>query len=146
MNAIARYALAATASLFAAAFHLPADAAPAAADPAANDIITFDQYRDWRLHFIEERQVQIAAELAEKDLTAQRRAGLERQKAYYDFFAAMSPAERDRRFRERFDEIDTNHDGIIDHNERAAWHDKQRAFYERSNSYRRETAANDLHR
>jgi hypothetical protein len=144
MNAIARYALAATASLFAATCHLPADAAPA--DPAANDTITFSQYRDWRLHFIEERQTQIAAELSEKDLTAQRRAGLERQKAYYDFFAAMSPAERDRRFRERFDEIDTNHDGIIDHNERTAWHDKQRAFYDRSDSYRRETAANDLHR
>jgi hypothetical protein len=145
MNAIARYALAATASLFAAALHLPADAAPAAADPAANDTITFDQYRDWRLHFVEERQTQIAAELAEKDLTAQRRAALERQKAYYDFFAAMSPAERDRRFRERFDEIDSNHDGIIDHNERAAWHDKQRAFYDRPNSYRRETAADDPH-
>jgi Ca2+-binding EF-hand superfamily protein len=79
-------------------------------------------------------------------LTTQRRAGLERQKAYYDFFAAMSATERDRRFRERFDEIDTNHDGIIDHNERVAWHDKQRAFYDRSNSYRRETAANELHR
>jgi hypothetical protein len=146
MNAIVRYALAATASLFAAAFYLPAQAAPAAADTAANDTITFDQYRDWRMHFIAERQTQIAAELVEKDLTATRRAGLERQKAYYDFFAAMSPTERDRRFRERFDEIDTNHDGIIDHNERAAWHDKQRAFYDRSNSYRRETAANDLHR
>jgi hypothetical protein len=146
MNAIARYALAATASLLAAAFQLPAEAAPATADPALSDTITFDQYRDWRLHFIEERQIQIAAELAGKDLTAPRRAGLERQKAYYDFFAGMSPAERDRRFRERFDEIDTNHDGIIDHNERAAWHDKQRAFYDRPNSYRRETAANELHR
>lgn len=147
MNAIARYALAATASLLAAAFHLPAEAAPAAADTAAaNDTITFDQYRDWRQHFIEERQIQIAAELAEKDLSAQRRAALDRQKAYYDFFAAMSPAERDRRFRERFDEIDTNHDGIIDHNERTAWHDKQRAFYDRSNSDRRDTAANDLRR
>jgi hypothetical protein len=146
MNAIARYALAATASLFAAAYYLPANAAPAAADSAANDTITFDQYRDWRQHFIEERQTQIAAELAEKNLTSQRRAGLERQKAYYDFFAAMSPVERDRRFRERFEEIDTNHDGIIDHNERTAWHDKQRAFYDRPNSYRRETAANDLRR
>jgi hypothetical protein len=58
----------------------------------------------------------------------------------------MSATERDRRFRERFDEIDTNHDGIIDHNERVAWHDKQRAFYDRSNSYRREAAANELHR
>jgi hypothetical protein len=58
----------------------------------------------------------------------------------------MPAAERDHRFRDRFDEIDTNHDGIIDHNERTAWHDKRRAFYERSNSYRRETAANDTAR
>jgi hypothetical protein len=146
MNAIAKYALAATASLFAAACYLPAQAAPASTDTAATETISFDQYRDWRMHFIEERQTQIAAQLAEKGLTADRRAALDRQKAYYDFFAAMSPAERDRRFRQRFDEIDTNHDGIIDQTERAAWHEKQRAFYERPNSYRRETAANDTGR
>jgi hypothetical protein len=145
MNAIARYAFAATAGVLAASCCLPAQAAPAATDSAAVDTITFDQYRDWRMHFIEERQIQIAAELAEKNLTDARRAGLERQKAYYDYFAAMSAAERDRRFRDRFDEIDTNHDGIIDPAERAAWHDKQRAFYERSTS-RRETAANDNRR
>jgi len=145
MRAMTRYALAATATLLAAICYLPAEAAPAATDSAATDTITFEQYRDWRLHFIEERQIQIAAGLAEKGLTADRRAGLERQKAYYDFFAAMPAAERDRRFRERFDEIDTNHDGIIDHNERTAWHDKQRAFYDRSNSYRHE-AANDTGR
>ena len=146
MNAIAKYTLAATASLFAAACYLPAQAAPASTDTAATETISFDQYRDWRMHFIEERQTQIAAQLAEKGLTADRRAALDRQKAYYDFFAAMSPAERDRRFRQRFDEIDTNHDGIIDQTERAAWHEKQRAFYERPNSYRRETAANDTGR
>ncbi len=146
MNAIAKYALAATASLFAAACYLPAQAAPASTDTAATETISFDQYRDWRMHFIEERQTQIAAQLAAKGLTADRRAALDRQKAYYDFFAAMSPAERDRRFRQRFDEIDTNHDGIIDQTERAAWHEKQRAFYERPNSYRRETAANDTGR
>lgn len=145
MNAIARYAFAATAGVLAASCCLPAQAAPAATDSAAVDTITFDQYRDWRMHFIEERQIQIAAELAEKNLTDARRAGLERQKAYYDYFAAMSAAERDRRFRDRFDEIDTNHDGIIDPAERAVWHDKQRAFYERSTG-RRETAANDNRR
>jgi hypothetical protein len=143
MNSLTRYALAATATLLAAAFCPPAEAASAPSETAAADTITFDQYRDWRLHFIEERQIQIAAELAQKDLAAERRAGLARQKAYYDFFAAMPAAERDRRFRDRFDEIDTNHDGIIDHNERAAWHEKQRAFYDRSGSYRHE-AANDL--
>jgi hypothetical protein len=143
MNTTIRSALA-LATLIAAGYH-PALAAPATTDVSpAVETITFDQYRDWRMHFIEERQTQIAAELAQKDLTAARRAGLERQKAYYDFFAAMPANERDRRFRERFDEIDTNHDGIIDPAERAAWHDKQRAFYDRPN-YRRE-AANDLGR
>ncbi|HZK92068.1 MAG TPA: hypothetical protein VFC56_18150 [Stellaceae bacterium] len=142
MKAMTRYAIAATASLIAAASYLPADAAPAGAETAAADTITFDQYRDWRLHFIEERQIQIAAELAQKDVSVERRAGLDRQKTYYDFFAAMPAAERDRRFRERFDEIDTNHDGIIETAERAAWHEKQRAFYDRSGSYRHQ-AAND---
>ena len=144
MNAIARYAFAATAGLLAATSYLPAEAASAAATDSAAERITFDQYRDWRMHFIEERQIQIAAELAEKNLSDARRAGLERQKAYYDYFAAMPAAERDRRFRDRFDEIDANHDGVIDPAERAAWHDKQRAFYDRPN-YRRE-AANDIHR
>jgi hypothetical protein len=148
MHAMTRYALAATASLFAVVSYLPAEAAPAQAvstqpETPTADTITFDQYRDWRLHFIEQRQTQIAAELAEKDVSAQRRTALGRQKAYYDFFAAMPVAERDRRFRERFDEIDTNHDGIIDHKERTAWHDKQRAFYDRP--YRR-AAANDTDR
>jgi hypothetical protein len=145
MNSMTRYAIAAAASLVVAVCALPAQAAPAAAETAAADTITFDQYRDWRLHFIEERQTQIAAELAQQDVSATRRAGLQRQKAYYDFFAAMPAVERDRRFRERFDEIDTNHDGIIDQNERAAWHEKQRAFYDRTSSYRHE-AANDLGR
>jgi acyl-CoA reductase-like NAD-dependent aldehyde dehydrogenase len=93
------------------------------------------------MHFVEQRQTQIAAELAEKGLSADRRAGLERQKAYYDFFAAMPAAERDRLFHERFDEMDANHDGIVDRDERTAWHEKQRAFYERSSSRPRQTAA-----
>jgi hypothetical protein len=144
MNAIARYAFAATAGLLAAASYLPAEAASAAAADSTAETITFDQYRDWRMHFIEERQVQIAANLADKTLTDTRRAALQRQKAYYDNFASMVAADRDRLFRERFDEIDANHDGVIDRNERSAWHDKQRAYYDRP-SYRRE-AANDAHR
>lgn len=144
MNRIARCALA-VATTFLATSPLPAVAAsaPPAAAPAA-DAISFDQYRDWRMHFIEQRQTQIAAELAEKDLSATRRTSLERQKAYYDYFAAMPAAERDHRFRDRFNQIDTNHDGIIDQAERTAWHDKQRAYYERSN-YRRD-ASDDLPR
>ena len=146
MNAITSVAIAATVCLVAMAGRLPAEAATVEAEAPAADTITFDQYRDWRMHFIEERQIQIASELAGKNLTAERRAGLERQKAYYDFFASMSAAERDRRFRDRFDEIDTNHDGIIDHNERAAWHEKQRAFYDRPNFRHRDTASNDIGR
>ena len=143
MNATVRSAFAATAGLFVAALVLPAWAAPAADGSPAADTITFDQYRDWRMHFIEERQVQIAAELAQKNLSSERRTTLERQKSYYDSFAMMPPTERDRLFRERFDEIDTNHDGVIDHAERSAWHDKQRAIYDRSSTYRRQTAASD---
>jgi hypothetical protein len=138
MNRMTRCALFATVALLAAA---PLPAAAATAPPPVADTITFDQYRDWRMHFIEQRQTQIAAELAEKDLSATRRASLERQKAYYDYFAAMPAAERDRRFRDRFDQIDTNHDGIIDPAERTAWHDKQRAYYDRPN--RRDIAADD---
>ena len=146
MKSMARYTLVATASLFALACYAPGEVKAASAETAAaaaTDTITFAQYRDWRLHFIEQRQTQIAAELAAKDLTAERRTGLERQKAYYDFFAAMPAAERDRRFRDRFNEIDANHDGIIDHNERVVWHEKQRAFYDRP--YRRQ-ATNDAGR
>lgn len=145
MNAMTKCAFAAAATLLAALCCSPVQAATAASETAAADTITFDQYRDWRLHFIEERQLQIAAELAQKDLTAGRRAALERQKAYYDFFAAMAPAERDRRFRERFDEIDTNHDGIIDRTERTVWHDKQRAFYDRATFYRHQAANDSSH-
>jgi hypothetical protein len=146
MNRMTRFALAATAALFAAASFLPAEAEAAPAPQAAADTITFEQYRDWRLNFIEQRQTQIAAELTEKGLSAERRAALERQKAYYDFFAAMPAAERDRRFRERFDQIDVNHDGVIDPAERAAWHEKQRAFYDRSGTYRRDAAADTIGR
>lgn len=140
MNTIARCLVVAAGLFIFAASPAAVRAAPAADDPAG-DTITFAQYRDWRMHFIEARQLQIAAELAQKNLSSDRRAGLERQKSYYDFFATMAAADRDRLFRERFDEIDTNHDGIIDAAERTAWHEKQRAFYDRSNTYRHETAA-----
>jgi hypothetical protein len=81
MNAMTRYVLAATASLIAVACYRPAEAGMATADTAAAGTITFEQYRDWRMHFVEERQTQIAAELAEKDLSAPRKAALDRQKA-----------------------------------------------------------------
>jgi hypothetical protein len=109
---------------------IAAEAKAADAKPSA-DTISFDQYRDWRNHFIEERQTQLAARLAATNLTAPQRGRIEQQKAYYDWFAGLTAAERDRRFRERFEQIDANHDGIIDAGERAAWHEKQRAFYDR---------------
>jgi hypothetical protein len=143
MNAILRTL--ASSAFLAAALSASAIAAPPPGEPPTGDTITFEQYRDWRVHFIEQRQTQIAAELADKTLAAQRRAGLERQKAYYDYFAAMAPAERDRRFRERFDQIDANHDGVIDRDERAAWHDKQQAFYNRA-GYRHPAAADNTRR
>jgi hypothetical protein len=103
----------------------PADAQPAAAD----DPITFEQYREWRLRYIESRQTQLAAQLATGDLQPRQRARLEQTKAYFDWFAGLPAADRDRRFRDRFNQIDVNHDGTIDPAERAAWHDKQRALY-----------------
>ena len=107
-----------------------APAETSAALPAAGeDKISFDQYREWRLRFIEQRQTQLTAQLATADLQPRQRARLEQAKAYYDWFAGLPATDRDRRFRERFDQIDANHDGLIDPGERAAWHEKQRAFY-----------------
>ena len=100
----------------------PSDAA------APDESITFEQYRDWRLNQIERRRDELAIQLAATDLADRQKARLEQIKAYYDWLAGLSEAERDRRFRERFDRIDTNHDGTIDATERAAWRDKQRAF------------------
>ncbi len=60
---------------------------------------------------------------------APRKARLEETRAYYKWLADMPEAERDKRFRERFDRIDTNHDGVIDAAERAAWREQQRAYY-----------------
>ena len=109
---------------------LPGQAAQPA--PAAeNDQITFEQYRDWRMDFIERRQAQLGTQLAATGLPARQRSRLEQVKAYYDWLAGLPEADRDRRFRERFDRIDANHDGIIDRQERAAWRDKQRVFYAR---------------
>lgn len=143
MKPILRYASAVLAAASAAMIAAPA--APAQAAPSfasAGETITFDQYRDWRMQFIEQRQTQIAARLADKELTPTRRQSLERQKGYYDYFAAMDPAERDRRFHQRFDRIDSNHDGIIDASERAAWHDRQRSYYDRGS--RRPVSTGDL--
>jgi len=142
MNVTTRSTLLGAAAMLALTMGVPGQAAPA--DAVQADTITFEQYRDWRLHFIDERQTQIAAELAAGNLASARRTALERQKTYFDFFATMPQAERDRRFRERFDQIDANHDGVIDQRERAAWHDKQQAFYSRPGAGARQAAAGDV--
>jgi hypothetical protein len=107
----------------------PTAAQPAAARPVTPALITFDEYRDFRMRDIARRQARLASELASHDLSAADKASLERRKAYYDELAAMSADQRDQLFRARFDQIDTNHDGMIDSAERAAWREKQREHY-----------------
>jgi hypothetical protein len=127
----------AASTAIAGALWLPAEAAQPVAPPApaasatAGDPITFEEYREWRLNFIERRQSELAVELAAADLPPAQKARLLHTKAYFDWFAGLPAADRDRRFRERFERIDTNHDGQIDPGERGAWRDKQRAFYHR---------------
>jgi len=130
-----RWTLLAASAAIAATLWLPGEAAqptaPAAVTAGADHPITFEQYRDWRLAFIERRQSELAFQLSAADLPTRQKARLEQIKAYYDWLAGLPEADRDRRFRERFDRIDANHDGTIDEAERAAWRDKQRVLYRR---------------
>jgi hypothetical protein len=93
------------------------------------DTITFAQYRDWRIDFIQQRERQLTAQLGQTGLGQTDRDRVTREKAYYDRQAAMPTDQRDHMFHARFDMIDANHDGMIDRAERAAWHDKQQARY-----------------
>jgi len=154
-----RWTLAAAASalLAAALWHLPAIAqrvaAPAAAPPAAAattaatppaaapQVITFDEYRDFRMQNIGQRQERLTEQLAAPNLSAAEKASLEQRKAYYDQLAAMPADKRDAIFRARFDQIDTNHDGTIDAQERAAWRDKQREHYRQAAAERHPAVA-----
>ena len=133
-----RWMLLAASAIVAAGLWLPLEAAEPAAPSAGEDAITFEQYRDWRLHFIERRQTQLAMQLSGANLPDRQKARLEQAKAYYDWLAGLSEADRDRRFRERFDQIDANRDGKIDPAERAAWRQKQRVFYSRNAGARRQ--------
>ena len=98
--------------------------------PVADEVITFEQYRDFRIHDLTQRRARLAQQPAAPNLSAAEKKRLERQKIYYDWLAAMPAEERDRHFRERFDEIDANHDGKLDPEERAVWRDKQREYYQ----------------
>jgi hypothetical protein len=128
-----RWTLAAASALLAALIWLPSQAASPSNPPAASatnpETITFEQYRDWRLRYNERRQAQIARRLKATDLTAAQKDRLEQLKGYFDWLAGLPGEERDRRFRERFDRIDTNHDGIISRAERAAWREQRREYY-----------------
>ena len=113
----------------AAGLWLPGEAAEPAPAGANGDKISFAQYRDWRNNFIERRRSQLAAQLAAADLPAARKTRLQEVKEYYDWLAGLPAADRDHRFRERFDRIDTDHDGTMDTAERSAWREQRRAFY-----------------
>jgi hypothetical protein len=110
-------------------WHWPAAAQRASQPSTVGDTITFDQYRDFRQQDLQQRQARFARQLSAANLSAGEKASLERRKAYYDKLAAMPAAERDEFYRERFDQIDINHDGKLDPEERAAWREKQREFY-----------------
>ncbi len=95
----------------------------------APQLITFDEYREFRLNDIAERRARLTRALAAPNLSATEKTSLEGRKAYYDRLAAMPADQRDRMFRTRFDQIDTNHDGMLDDAERTAWRQKQRERY-----------------
>jgi hypothetical protein len=136
-----KWALFAATATIVASFWLTVEAAQPVPPPSGGDSITFEQYRDWRLEFSERRRSELAMQLSAADLQAERRSRLEQSKAYFDWLAGLPAAERDAKFRERFDRIDANHDGTIDPAERTAWRDKQRAFYHRDRPVRQPAAA-----
>jgi hypothetical protein len=119
----------AAALLAAAIWQLPATAQRAPQPTAASEMITFEQYRDFRMRDLSQRQTRLAQQLAAPGLSAAEKTSLERRKAYYDQLAAMPAEERDQLYHERFDQIDANHDGKLDAEERAAWREKQREHY-----------------
>jgi hypothetical protein len=127
-------------AVMAAAFAMPAPAAPPGAAATADDPITFEHYRAWRLTAAERRRSEVAVRLSAADLTAQQKTRLEETRAYYDWLIRLPDSDRDRLFRERFDRIDANHDGKLDADERALWRDKQRAFYKRDRAPRHDDA------
>ena len=120
---------AAIALLAAAWWHWPAAAQRAPQAAPASETITFDQYRDFRIRDLQQRQTRLARQLVAPGLSAAEKTSIERRKAYYDQLAAMPAEERDQFYRERFDQIDANHDGKLDPEERAGWREKQREHY-----------------
>jgi hypothetical protein len=129
MKAWILFAAAAAIVVAAVWWHWPASAQSASQAAIAGDAITFEQYREFRIRDLQQRQARLGRELAAAGLSAAERASLEQRKTYYDRLAAMPGEERDQLYRERFDQIDANHDGELDPTERAAWREKQRERY-----------------
>ena len=117
-------------------WHWPAAAQRAAQPAATSETITFDQYRDFRTHDLQQRQARLAHQLIAPGLSAAEKVSIERRKTYYDRLAAMPAEERDQLYRERFDQIDSNHGGKLDPEERAAWREKQREYYRQQSAER----------
>jgi len=84
-----RWVLLAASAIVAASLWLPLEAAEPAAPSAGEEMITFEQYRDWRMHFIERRQTQLDMQLSAADLPARQKTRLEQVKAYYDRHIAL---------------------------------------------------------
>ena len=127
-----RSLIAVACALAAAAFAIPATAQQAGQPVqrvSAEAPINFAQYREFRIEIITRRLEQLALRLAAPGLSEPEKTRLDAQKAYWERWSRLPSAERDRLFRERFDEIDTNHDGTIDPQERAAWRAHQQAYY-----------------
>jgi hypothetical protein len=127
---------AAVALLAAAWWHWPAVAQRTVPPSSPEEMITFDQYRDFRMSDLQQRQARLARQLAAPGLSDREKASIERRKAYYDRLEAMPAEERDQLFHERFDRIDANHDGKLDPQERATWREKQREYYRQQSAER----------
>src|SRR5215472_4852649 len=80
-------AAAAAALLSGAWWQWPAAAQRTPEPTAAEEMITFDQYREFRMRDLQQRQ----ARLAPPGLSAAEKASLARRKAYYDRLAACPP-------------------------------------------------------
>src|SRR5947199_8454390 len=88
-----RWMLLAASAVIAASLWLPGQAAEPAPPAGADESISFEQYRDWRLNFIERRQTQLAMQLSAADLPVRQKARLEQVKGYYDWMAGLPDAD-----------------------------------------------------
>jgi len=83
--------------------------------------MNFEQFRARQLEQLQRAEAMVAQRLAQPNLTPEQRERLTKRKANLDRFAAAPPERKERILRRRFVRIDTDHDGIIDANELAAW-------------------------